>query len=409
MKSFVGFTEALEITLSSIPPMDYESLSLIQLTGRITAEDITSRVHSPSVDASLKDGYAVRSSELSSASEAKPVSLQLTGQVSAGSTSPITVSPGCAVRITTGSPVPQGADAVLSEEFTKPDGDRILCVNTAEKGRNVLPKGTDIRKGDAVARKGEIITPAMIGLFATAGLDGALVYRSPRVCVIATGDEVVAPGLPLPEGKLYASNVTEICAWLRHFNVEFDIAYVKDKKQDIADVIRQHLPRADAFITSGGIWGSEKDMMIRVLETLDWNGLYHRVRMGPGKALAFGLLENKPFFCLPGGPPSNEMAFLQVALPGIRKLAGNTLPPFPFVSARITDEVRGDDAWTQLVHAQLEKEQDGLAVRPLRQGSRLQSMANKNALIILPEGCNCLEAGATVTVQVLDIQALCGF
>ncbi|MBU1170105.1 MAG: molybdopterin molybdotransferase MoeA [Proteobacteria bacterium] len=407
MKTFISFAEALETTCSMIPVTDTESLNLEHLSGRVLASDLVARVNSPSVDASLKDGYAVRSSDLAAACKENPVPLHLSGHITAGVMGSKHLDSGKAIRITTGSPIPTGADAVLSEEFTTGSGETILCTNTAHTGRNILFKGTDIHKGDRVALKGDTITPAITGLIATAGLDSALVYKKPFICVIATGDEIVAPGLPLPEGKLYASNITAICAWLSHFGILWEVAYVGDTRKESMDAIRDRLSRVDGFITSGGIWGSEKDMMIRVLEELNWQGLYHRVRLGPGKAIAFGLLEKKPFFCLPGGPPSNEMAFLQIALPGLLRMKGETHSPFPLIQATLTSDVRGDSDWTQFFHALLEKDQGHLLVTPQMQKSRLQSMANKNALIVLPEGFKMLTAGSMITVQVLDTRILC--
>lgn len=403
MKRFISFNEALETTLAMVSLTDTEFVPLVGLTGRILSSELFSKVDSPSVDASLKDGYAVRSCELKNASPENAIKLKLIGHITAGQKAASPLGPGNAFRITTGSPIPEGADAVLSEEFTTREADHIICRNTADQGRNILPKGTDINQGERVAGKGVRVTPALTGLIATAGLDGAQVYKQPRVCVIATGDEVVAPGLPLPEGKLYASNVTEICAWLSHFGILFNVAFAGDTREEIAAKIKEHMPQVDAFITSGGIWGSEKDLMIHVLDSLNWQGVYHRVRIGPGKAIAFGLLENKPFFCLPGGPPSNEMAFLQIALPGILSMSGMSQMPFPLIPATLTADVRGIETWTQFVHASIEKNpNDDWQVRPLKQASRLQSMANKNAIIMLPEGYECLSAGASTIVQVLD-------
>ncbi len=402
MKSFISFNEALETACAMVSLTDTEFVPLVRLTGRVLSSELFSKVFSPSVDASLKDGYAVRSCELTNASPENPIQLELIGHIAAGQKTVSSLEPGNAFRITTGSAIPEGADAVLSEEFATQEGNYIICRNTAEKGRNVLLKGTDINRGDRVAGKGVRVTPALTGLIATAGLDGAQVYKQPRVCVIATGDEVVAPGLPLPEGKLYASNVTEICAWLTHFDILFDVAFTGDTREEIAAKINEHMPHADAFITSGGIWGSEKDLMMQVLDSLNWQGVYHRVRMGPGKAVAFGLLENKPFFCLPGGPPSNEMAFLQIALPAILNMTGVSQTPFPLITATLTADVRGTDTWTQLIHAIVAKDHNGWQVSPLKQSSRLQSMVHKNAFIILPEGCGCLSSGASTIVQVLD-------
>ena len=234
---------------------------------------------------------------------------------------------------------------------------------------------------------------------AAAGLKNAPVYKSPRVAVIATGDEVVAPGNPLPEGMLYASNMVEICSWLSLYGFSYRSDLARDRKEDIRSAITSHLPLVDAFITSGGAWGSERDLMIKVLEELHWKGIYHRVRMGPGKAIGFGLLEKKPFFCLPGGPPSNEMAFLQLALPGLLTMRGRLHPFFPMVKAQLSQTVRGDRDWTQFIHARLVKREDRLLVHPWRQKSRLQSMAKKEGLIIIPEGCDGFSEGEQIDVQ----------
>jgi molybdopterin molybdotransferase len=401
MKKLIGYDEAMRLTLENIETTGSETVDLAYLTGRVLAADLVAMVDSPSIDASLKDGYAVQSRDLIRASEDNPVTLVLDGHISAGGPAGNTVVAGKAVRITTGGPIPDGADAVLSEEFVRLNKNHITCTNTAESGRNILPRGTDIRKGETVAQRFETITPALTGLIATAGLQSAAVFRLPLAAVIATGDEVVAPGRPLPEGKLYASNLVEICAWLRHYQIGYRVDMARDKKTDILRAIREAQPHVDAFITSGGIWGSERDLMIQVLDELNWRGVYHRARIGPGKAIAFGLLGDKPFFCLPGGPPSNEMAFLQIALPGLLKMKGETTIRFPMATAQLTETVRGDRDWTQFIHARVWAEGHKLLVRPLKQKSRLQSMARKNALVVIPEGTDELKEKAMIDVQLI--------
>jgi molybdopterin molybdotransferase len=158
----------------------------------------------------------------------------------------------------------------------------------------------------------------------------------------------------------------------------------------------------DAFVTCGGAWGSERDLILKVVAKLDWQGLYRRVRMGPGKPVGFGLLERKPFFILPGGPPSNEMAFLQLALPAIMKMKGETAFSFPMVRAQLAETVRGHKDWTQFIHARLEKEKHQLIVKPAKLKSRLASMARKDALIIIPEGWEEWIAGEIIEVQLLN-------
>lgn len=399
MKTFIGFEEALRSTLSRVPVLEAETVPLERMSGRVLARDLFSKVDNPSADVSLKDGFAVRSDDLPP-SEKGP-SLSVRGAVAAGFAGESTLSRGEAVRIATGAPLPSGSDAVLSEEFADRRGESILCLKRVRPGQNVLKKGADIRAGERAARKGEQLTPALIGLLASAGLREAEVHRAPRVAVIGTGDELTAPGLPLERGRLYASNAVEICAWLSLFKIPFQMDLAGDEEEAVVSILQRRLPDADAFVTSGGVWGSERDLMIQILERLGWEKAYHRVRMGPGKAVAFGLLEGRPFFCLPGGPPSNEMAFLQLALPAILAMQGIRRLPFPTAQARLEEEVRGERSWTQFIHAGLSRKEDALLVRPKPLKSRLQSMARKEALIVIPEGRETLKKTEQITIQLM--------
>lgn len=403
MKTFIGFKEALEITLANVKEGPAEVLPLERLTGRILAEHITSRVDCPSVSSSRKDGYAVQSPDLADASEKNPVTLEVVGKITAGESAAIKITGGQAVRITTGAPLPRGADAVLAEEFCRRTENKIIAINTANSGRNVLEQGKDIKREEPVAGKGSRLNPALIGLLAAAGHEAARVYSLPRVGVIATGDEIIAPGKPLPEGKLYASNMVEIGSWLSLLGLAYRTDLVSDRTAHISDAISTVLPDVDFLITSGGAWGSEKDLILEVVKELGWQGLYHRVRMGPGKPVGFGILQHKPFFFLPGGPASNEMAFLQLAVPALLKMSGGNRILFPLASARLSESVRGKEGWTDFVHARLENRDDQLRVHPAKLPSALQSMAQKDALIIIPEDRDQLAAGETIAVQLLSL------
>jgi len=402
MKTFISFEEALDLTLANVSAGETEMLPLDQLTGKILTEDLVARVDSPSSTSSRKDGYAVISSDLTGATEENPVTLKVVGKLAAGDVANLQITGGQAVRVTTGAPLPEGANAVLSEEFCEPSANAITAHHIAEEGRNILEGGTDIRRAETIAAKGEKLSPAFIGLVASAGLDSAPVHKVPKVAVIASGDEVVAPGKPLTDGKLYASNMIEICSWLTFYGLSYSAVLVGDSQPEIQYAITTQLTEADAIVTSGGAWGSEHDLILDVVEKLDWQGIYRRVRMGPGKPVGFGLLEQKPFFILPGGPPSNEMAFLQLALPAIMKMKGETAFSFPVVRAQLAETVRGHKDWTQFIHARLEKENHELIVKPAKLKSRLISMARKDALIIIPEGWEEWIAGEIIEIQIMN-------
>ena len=207
-----SFTRALQLTLDSISPLDSEVVPVLQLPGRVAARDLYALVDSPSIDASLKDGYAIRSGDIAHASSENPVRLRLIGAVSAGGRFEGEVVPGSAVRILSGARIPSGAEAVVSEEFTHNDGDWVTVATHAEPGRNILRKGSDVCAGQFMVSAGTFLRPAQVGLLAAAGHSQVPVVRRPRVAIIATGDEVVAPGEALPEGKLFASNLITLAA-----------------------------------------------------------------------------------------------------------------------------------------------------------------------------------------------------
>jgi molybdopterin molybdotransferase len=289
---------------------------------------------------------------------------------------------------------------VLSEEFTKRCGDRIEAFNDASTGRNVLRKGTDVRMGQQVVERGEVLTPGQVGLLAAAGHSKLQVYRNPSVTIIATGDEVVIPGRPLPEGKLYASNLATLGAWCKRYCLESRFRVVGDDAAELAAALERAVNETDTVITSGGAWTGDRDLVMDVLEQLGWEQVFHRVRIGPGKAVGFGLLRHRPVFTLPGGPPSNLMSFLQIVLPGLLKQSGRSEPFLPTRPVCMAAEVRGRSSdWTQYLFGRVEPQHATVLFRPLRGPSRLQDMAAAQAVVAIPEGRTVIPAGETVTAQ----------
>jgi molybdopterin molybdotransferase len=400
---YIGYREALELVYASVHPIGVEEIDIVEAAGRIAAEDIVAKINNPTQDVSLKDGFAVKSADVAHASFDEPARMRIIGYGYAGVPFTGVIQSGTAAGICSGSPIPQGADAVVSIEFCTEIPPEVLVKANAEPGRNILPAGEDIKTGSIIIEKGNVLLPGFIGLIAAAGIEKIKVFCKPGAAVIAIGDEVVAPGRQLKPGQLYASNIVTIGAWLSAYAIPFKTGITGDDGSTIRQEILDVLPDVDTVITSGGVWGSERDMVAGVLDEMGWNKLFHHVRMGPGKGIVFGLLRDKPVVCLPGGPASNEMAFLQFALPGILRMSGQTRHPLQSITAKLTEDIKGRHPnWTEFKDATLSLDKSGnYVVTPYRERSRLQAIARANCLICLPEGKKELQRGDTIVVQVL--------
>ncbi len=402
---YLGYAEAFARITGAVPLLAPEELPLDLGAGRIAAEDVVARISYPSQDVSLKDGYAVISQDLAAASPGHEISLAVIGTAFAGAAFKGRLQPGRAVKITSGAPIPPGAEAVVSEEFCRETSpDRIAVAADAGPGRNILRAGAEVRGGATIVERGGRLLPGYLGLAAAAGIHTVKVYRRPRVAVIGVGDEVVAPGENLSPGQLYASNLVTMEAWLASFAITRESSVVPDDKAAIQQELARYVGEVDVVLTSGGAWGSERDLVVGALADLGWEPVFHHVRMGPGKGIAFGRWRDKPVFCLPGGPASNEMAFLQLALPGILRMSGDTRHPLQTVPARLMEEVPARHrAWTEFKDATLSRDGNGdYTVSLYRHRSRLQAIASAHGLVCVPEGTDGLRAGQVVPVQVLS-------
>jgi len=397
----ISFQRALDLTLNRTSPLETIVIPVSESSDYIAADNVTAVVDSPSANVSMKDGYAVRSVEISGASSQSPVRLTLLGITAAGQKPPYAVEPGTAVRILTGAEIPKGADTVVAEEFTARVGNTVTINRKAEPGRDILLKGSDVDKDEIVINAGDKLKPGNIGLLAAGGLENVRVFHKPRVALIATGDEILLPGQPLTEGKLYASNLLTLNAWCRKYGMMTELEVIGDDEHLLRKKLKQAIDRHDAVITSGGAWTGERDLIGRVLNDLGWEKIYHRVRLGPGKAVGFGILEDKHIFILPGGPPSNLVAFLQLALPGLLRLSGHNNPELPKVQAILRQTIKGQAGWADAVFGMLENENGTTGFYPITGKSRLSNMARAEALLLIPEGIAQVSTGQTVNVQLL--------
>ncbi len=402
--AYIGYQEAFKIVCSAMQPIGAEEISLELSVNRVAAREVAALTSYPSTDISLKDGYAVKSADVAQASRLRPISLKIIGAAFAGSSFPDQLRPGSAVRVCSGATIPSGADAVVPGEFCEEVREEEVQIKAdAGSGRNVLRMGAEILTGTVIVREGEVFLPGNLGLAAAAGISKVSVYRRPKAAIISVGDEVVALGRRLRPGQIYASNLVVIKAWLNSFGIACATSVVRDNVDAIKRELEKRLPEADVILTSGGAWGSERDLVIGTLGELGWQEMFHHVRMGPGKGVSFGLWKAKAIFCLPGGPASNEMAFLQLALPGILCMSGDRRHPLPSFTARLTEDLKSrHPAWTEFRDAVISRDSEGSYVVGLYQKrSGLQSIAAANSLVCIPEGTGSLRQGEIIPVQIL--------
>ena len=412
----ISVDEALARILSHVQPLEAERVSILDAMGRVLSEEIVSDIAIPPFDNSAMDGYAVRSADVSQATPESPVRLAVVGSVAAGYVAAMRVESGTAIRIMTGAPLPEGADAVVPYEDTS-DFDRSkdarlaapageIEVRGAVQARDhVRPAGEDVYEGEQVMAPGRVIRAQEIGVLASLGRESVLVHRRPRVAILATGDELLEIHEPLQPGKIRNSNeYTNAALVTRTGGIPMRLGIGRDTEADLIERIRSGLERgADLFLTSGGVSVGDYDVVKDVLGN-EGQMQFWQVRMKPGKPLAFGLLPGGvPLIGLPGNPVSAMVSFEQFARPAILKMLGHIDLAKPEVRAVLDEPLTnsGRRAFVRVIVSQREGSYHARTTG--EQGSGvLTSMSKANGLAIVPEETLYLDEGSEVVVQMLD-------
>jgi len=412
----ISVEDALQRILNTVHVLEPESRPILSALGQVLAEDAVSDIDIPPHDNSAMDGFAVLAADTHTASQRSPVYLSVIGQVAAGYTSSIKVTAGTAVRIMTGAPLPEGADAVVQFEKTdeterkknKQPLDTIGILEPALPGLHVRKRGEDIQAGQVVLKKGTLLLPAGVGILASLGKATAAVIRRPVVSVLSTGDELCPAGKPLGPGQIYDSNTYTIAANIARCGGTAKIIGIgRDSLSSLKEKIVEGLG-GDMLITSGGVSMGDYDVVKDVLAQMG-TVTFWTVRMKPGKPIAFGTLKatdgrHVPHLGLPGNPVSSMITFEQFARPAILKMRGIGSHIRPVVSAAIDQEIINDDGRRIFVRVHVSRAGDGWTASVTGpQGSGiLTSMASANGLAIVPEDCPVANAGDKLKVQLLD-------
>ncbi len=396
----ISVEEALARVLANVAPLPVVERRFDQAQGWVLAEDVRASDPLPPFPASTVDGFAVIAAEGAAARE-------LVGEQFAGYDAGLRLQPGQAARITTGAPVPEGADAVMMVEWSEEHAGRVAFTRTVGAGDFVRAVGSDIAQGQTILRAGTLVGAAEIGLLATVGAATVRVHKRPLVGVMSTGDELVEPEQTPGAGQIRDSNRFSLMAALREAGAEaLDLGIAPDTYDHLLGFVEGGLARCDALLTSGGVSMGELDLVKPLLAEL---GTVHfgRVNTKPGKPVTFATMAGKPFFAMPGNPVSSLVSFEVFVRPALRRMMG--LPDAqwfrPRVPALLEHPARHTAERTEFQRARLRfdaaERRFYASTTGNQESSRLLSMVGANALIVLPHGKADFAAGDEVEAMVI--------
>jgi molybdenum cofactor synthesis domain-containing protein len=395
--SLIPFDEARRILFQSVGVgARTETVPLASSLGRVVARDVRAAIDVPAFDRSAMDGYAVRASDVSRASQAAAVKLRLVGVVHAGSGFDGKVSRGECVQIATGAPIPKGADAVVMVERTRRVNADIFIEKPVRRGENVSPLGGDVAKGSVALPRGTTLTPARLGVLASLGITQIEVYVRPRVGLISTGSELREPGAALSPGAIYDSNSTSLAALLEaHGAIVEKSGIVLDEPGPLRHALEQ-FRGADLILVTGSSSAGEKDFLAETVQGLG-AVLYHGVAVKPGKPLLLARVAEKPILGLAGNPASCLMMAYTLVVPALRRFQHLRLDHERRVRAKLAHAVSSPRGRRHFVPVRLTA--DGGCESVYKESDATTSIANADGYIDVAEETENLEAGHPVIVR----------
>ncbi|MCZ6874939.1 MAG: molybdopterin molybdotransferase MoeA [bacterium] len=388
---------ALDLVLQHMHVLAPQRVHLSDALDLVLAQDVIAQEDLPPFPCSAKDGFAVIASDTTNPR-------RLVGEQTAGYIADLQVAPGTCARITTGAPLPPGADAVIMVEYTQEADGFVTTERDVQPRADVRPVGEDIARGQRVLEAGLAIGPQEVGLLASLGLTSVDAYPRPKVAVLSTGNEIVEPDVQPGPGQIRDSNrYTLMAAIQRSGATPVSLGIGTDRREELLAKITEGLATCDALITSGGVSMGKLDLIKPILET---EGQVHfgRVNMKPGKPLTFATMHGKPVFALPGFPVSSLVSFELFVRPALLKMRGQALLLRPRRSVTLAEAIRGDAGRPEFHRVHLSHQQGTVMAHTTGQQSsgRLLSMVGANGLLVLPRRETPFPAGDTATAILLD-------
>ncbi len=382
-----------------------EVVDLISSINRVAAENIVAPADIPPFNRAAMDGYAVRAEDISGATTTNPVLLKVIGKIEVGELSDVVVSEGDAVEISTGAPIPKGANAVVPYEETNRIGEYIEVYKAIPPWKNISKRGEDIKRGSIVISKGSTIRAWNIGVLASLNIVKVKVYRKPKIAVLSTGNEIVELGCKIEEGKIVDSTKWMLRALIESLNCEFiNLGISSDNKGEIAEKVLKGIKLADMIITTGGTSVGKRDYTVEAVMEAGGNLIFHGVSMRPGKPTAFAILNEKPILMLSGFPVAALMGFEVFGRKIISLISGLKAQPKPKVKAKISRRVASIIGVRDYLRVKLKVVNGELWAEPLKlTGSGiLSTITEASGIVVIPEEVEGFDVGDEVEVILLE-------
>lgn len=390
------FEEARRIILESVETLSTEPVKLLESSGRILAEDVVAPWHLPRFSNSAMDGYAVRAEDCGAV-------LQVIDYVAAGGSTSKAVTPGTAIKIMTGAPVPEGCDSVVPFEEIEESEGAVRATAVVKPGQHIRIAGEDVREGETVLTAGRLVRPFEINMLASLGREYVVVVRRARVAIVATGDELVELGETPGMGQIVDSNAYSLAAAVSALGaIPMIVGIARDNLASHREKLKEGL-KADALITSAGVSVGDCDFVREVLEEMGVKTVFWRVKVKPGKAMAFGIKDGRPVFALPGNPVSSMLTFEEFVAPALLRMMGHSITVKPLFPAVLQSGLQKKKGQTALVRVKLECTNGRyLAWSAGRQDTGfVRTMMDANAVAVLPAERDEFLAGEEVQVHLL--------
>jgi len=389
----VSVEEGIRLVKINLPNSTYERIYLSTALNKVLSQDVISKINMPSFNQSSMDGYAVNFSD-----EIK--SYKLVGEIAAGgSASEFDLRQGEAVRIFTGAKVPKGTNTVIQQEIVHRKEKTISFTEPVHNGKNIRLKGEQTTIGQIAMNKGDRITPAAIGFLAGLGITEVDVFKNPTLSIIATGDELVKPGDPLPEGKIYESNAIMLDAAIKQSGYEcIKSITVEDTYGATKSAIENLLSSSDVILISGGISVGDYDFVGDALKEIGVKEIFYKVKQKPGKPLFFGSYNDKLVFALPGNPAAALSCFYIYVLTALEIISGKS-DGLEITQLKLIEDYSKKGGRAQFLKAKIEG--DRVRVLEGQSSSMLHTFSGANGLVYVPENSTVLEANNLVSVYKL--------